>query len=245
MLSAHTPRAAAKLALILSGAAALSSCDPGRAGPRQSRPVDIRVAAAGLSVVGASTAPAALEITSLRLVIGAASLGRGDQFGCVDCEGEYGDGPQAQKLIEVVPGGAPVLVSTELVGAGRYEQAEISVEQPSAATLAGVTDWPAGATMEVVGRFNSQPFRLPLTIQGSFRETLSTPVEVTSGSAPAAVAITITLPVASWFSSGSATLDPNDAGQRAQIEANARRSFQSDESGRESEGGSESEGAER
>jgi hypothetical protein len=41
--------------------------------------------------------------------------------------------------------------------------------------------------------------------------------------------VRVTLPVASWFVSNGATLDPTVAANRAQIEANARAPFQATE----------------
>ncbi|MDQ6635162.1 MAG: hypothetical protein M3Z10_10460 [Gemmatimonadota bacterium] len=167
-------------------------------------------------------------------MVGGASLGSGDQFGCVDCRGDTEQGSIAPKLLDVPLGGGTVLVATEQAGLGRYSQAEISVEAPTPVTLAGVPNWQTNATIEVSGRFNGTPFRLPLAIVGSFRETLNPPVEVSATNKPAAVAVTITLPVASWFTSNGAALDPSNASQRAIIETNALNSFQPPEAeGRE------------
>jgi hypothetical protein len=191
--------------------------------PRPSTPVAIRLSS---SATTALTASAPLQISAVRLVVTTASLGGGDQFGCVDCQGNAEEAPATPRLVTVPLSGGTVLLATEQVAPGRYSQAEIAVEQPNAATLAGVTNWPAGATIMVEGAYNGKPFQLPLSIIGSFRETLSPPVDVSVTIAPAPVAITITLPVTSWFVANGATLDPTDPAQRATIEANARRGFQ-------------------
>jgi len=69
-------------------------------------------------------------------------------------------------------------------------------------------------------------FTLPIAVAGSFRETLTPPVDVPAGRASGPIQVTITLPVASWFTSNGTALDPANPTQRAQIEANARASIQ-------------------
>lgn len=223
------------LGMLASTLLTVAACDS-TTKPKQLQPVAMQLAGSrSASVPSAASGP--LEITSLRLVVGAASLGSGDQFGCVDCQGNTEDRSVTPKLLDVPLGGGTVLVATEQVGPGRYSQAEVLVESPTSATLASAPDWPANATIEIDGRFNGTPFRLPLTIIGSFRETLNPPVEVSATTPPSAVAVTITLPVASWFTSNGAVLDPSNPAQRATIETNARNSFQPLEQPGPSEGG--------
>lgn len=170
-----------------------------------------------------------LQITSFRMVAGAASLGSGDQFGCTDCQDTGGaEGQSPQQLLDVPVSGGTVLVATEPVTAGRYTQAEISVEAPATAAVAGTQPWPSGSSIVIVGRFNGTPFMIPLTITGSFRETLTPAVDVTAGGS-SAIPVTITLPVASWFTANGVALDPSVPAQRALIEANVRASFQAPE----------------
>jgi hypothetical protein len=143
----------------------------------------------------------------------------------VDCQGgENSSAPTA--LITVPTDGTPVSIATEQVSAGRYSSAEIELRTPDAGVTAGAPGWPAGATIEIGGTFNGTPFTLPLTLVGEFRETLSPPVEVAAGAAPAAVNVTITLPVSSWFVANGVPLDPNDPAQRAQILSKASLSVQ-------------------
>lgn len=216
-------------AVTTAAALVLGACDS--AGPRVTQPVAIRLAAHSASLGGNATA-GPLDITGLRLVVGQTALGSGDQFGCVDCQdsGPEGETVDAPQLLVVPVDGTPVSVRTESVGAGQYAQVEIEVVAPDAAIRAANPSWPAGATIEVTGRYNGVAFTLPIAIEGSFRETLAPPVDVPAGGPAAPIQVTITLPVASWFTSNGTALDPADPAQRAQIEANARASFQALES---------------
>ncbi len=228
-------RALGFAAIILAAAA----CDSTSTAPKPAHPVAFQLAArASTGTLTASTG--ALQVTSLRVVVGAASLGSGDQFGCVNCQDNGGsegakEGVDPQQLLNVPLNGGSVLVATEPATAGRYSQAEISIESPEGATLAGTFGWPAGTSMEISGQLNGKPFTLPLAVTGSFRQTLTPPVDVTAGAATA-IPVTITLPVASWFSANGVTLDPSIPAQRGQIEANARASLDMTEATPESKG---------
>ncbi len=209
---------------VLGGAAACNNT----AGPKSMGPVNFRVAAvAKAATTGAS---AGVDITSLRLVVGPAALGSGDQFGCVDCQGNDNSSDQAQ-LISVPTDGTPVSIATEQVTAGLYSSAEIELRTPDARVTAAAPGWPANATIEIVGTFNGTAFTLPLTLLGEFREVLNPPVEVAAGAVPAPVSVTITLPVRDWFVSNGVPLNPNDPGQLSQIENNARLSVHPSDSG--------------
>ena len=211
----------ARVCGLLGGGLFLASCATTE--PKVAQPVGIHLTSNASSA--ASTASTPLQIAAVRLVVTTASLGSGDQFGCVDCQGNAEDAPSTPKLVTVPAAGGTVLVATEQAAPGRYSEAEISVEQPTSATLAG-TNWPAGATIVVDGTYRGATFQLPLSIVGSFRETLNPALDVAATGAPATAAITITLPVISWFQSNGVALDPNDPTQRATIVANAQRSFQ-------------------
>jgi hypothetical protein len=178
----------------------------------------------------ATAASGPLQITSLRLVVSTASVGAGDQFGCVDCQGNAEDAPATPKLVSVPLSGGTVLVATEQASPGTYSQAEISLARPVAATLAGTSNWPGDATLLIEGTYNGVAFAIPLTIDGSFLGTLTPPVAVTS-STPSPIAVTVTLPVTTWFTSNGSPLDPGVPAQRAIIEANIRRSFQAIDTG--------------
>ena len=209
---------------ILGGAAGCNN----NAGPKGMAPVDFRVSVAAKAARTGATDGA--DITSLRLVVGPAALGNGDQFGCVDCQGNDNSSDQAE-LISVPTDGTPVSIATEQVSAGLYSAAEIELRTPDARVTAAAPGWPAGVTVEIAGTFNGTAFTLPLTMVGEFREALNPPVEVLADAAPAAVSVTITLPVRDWFVSNGVPLDPNDPGQRAQIESNAKLSVQPVEGG--------------
>lgn len=211
-----------RLAAWLGIAFLLAACDGGSA-PTSANPVAFQLAAQSGRMGGA------VELTSFRVVAGPAALGSGDQFGCVDCSGaEMNPAPE---LVTVPLDGSPVEFRTEQVSAGHYTAAEVELQTPNANLLAGIPGWPDSATVELAGRFNGAPFTLHLALAGTFRETLNPPVDVPAGSAPAPVAITVTLPVASWFVANGAPLDPNDGAQRVQIEQNARSTLQPSEPG--------------
>lgn len=200
----------------------LAAC--GTTEPRSATPVAIHLRSSA-STSSASSPAAPLQLTSVRLVASTASLGSGDQFGCVDCQGNVEDVPATPRLV-TVPNGGSIFLATEQAAPGLYSQAEISLEQPSATTLAGTSNWPAGATILIEGTYNTVPFQLPLSIVGSFRESLQPPLNVPASGASATTAITITLPIASWFQANGVPLNPAVPADRAVIEANARRNFQ-------------------
>jgi hypothetical protein len=206
---------------VAAAASLLGGCNQSTA-PGASQPVAFRLAAAS------SAAPAtmgALTLTSFRLSVGEASLGSGNEFGCKDCQG---DQPAvAPAVVDVPLDGRAVDIATEQVQPGSYSTVELGVVR----LPAGTPGWPVDATIEIKGNFGGQAFTLPLTIEGTFQEQLAAPVVVGTGGTPATVAVNITLPVSSWFGSSSAPLDPGNATQRVQIEANARHSFAAPEAG--------------
>ncbi len=181
----------------------------------------------------ASTTPAAsvaasatLQVSSLRLLVNQTSLGGGDQFGCQDCQGgAEGNEPGVVGAVVSVPlDGSAVNLATEQVQPGSYSQVEIEL---GGATAPG---WASGQTVEIQGTNNGTPFTIRVAVNGSFRETLSPPVVVTSA-ATSSIPVVITLPVASWFAAGGQALDPAVPAQLAQIEANIKAAFSGPESG--------------
>lgn len=226
MSSRHT---VGSIGMLASLAITATGCDRGM-GPGPVQPVGIRLAAA-TAVARSAQNTGSLEIGSVKLVLGRASLGSGDQFGCVDCQGGDNEAPVAPALFDLPLNGGSILIATDEVGPGRYTEAELSLERPSPAAVASVADWSPGATIEISGRYNGVAFRIPLSIDGSFREQLNPPVEISAATPTAETSVTITLPIASWFVENGAALDPGTAAGRAKIEANARAAMQPPESG--------------
>ena len=195
------------------------------------RPVTLSLRAAA---VPSSASAAALQVTSLRLLVKEAALGSGDQFGCQDCQG----GPEGNEraavgaVVSVPLDGTPVTLATEQVGPGTYSEVEIEL---GGGTAPG---WTNGQTVEIQGTSNGTPFTIRVSVNGSFRETLSPPAVVT-GTDVSSVPVVITLPVASWFTAGGQQLDPGVPAQLAQIEANIRSAFSASESDGRERGGKE------
>lgn len=192
--------------------------------PRRTSPVTLHLRSNAVTST-AATAPTPLQLSAVRLIVTSAALGSGNEFGCTDCQGNVEEVVSTPKLVSIPINGGSVLLATEQAAPGLYSQSEIAVEQAGATSLAGTSNWPSGATIMIEGTYNGAAFALPLNIVGSFRESLTPPLEVPATGAPAATAITITLPVASWFQSTGRSLNPADATDRATIEANARRGF--------------------
>ena len=204
--------------LVIAGVVGSAACNDG--GPRATNPVGIRVAASQPAVGGGGSS--LLVLTGLRLAVGQASLGSADQFGCQDCNQQGPESGSGGASIVAVPvDGGDVLLSTELVGPGRFDSAEVDLTAPSVAPAG----WAAGATIEVTGTYNGVAFTLALPISGAFRTALTPPAVITAGSGGQPQNVTIRLPVASWFDNGGTALDPTNAAQRALIESNARRAF--------------------
>jgi len=224
------PRNYAVTALAPLALGLLAGCDQGTA-PGGTQPVNISLAS---TVGGTAAGTAPLVLSEVRIVIGEVSLGEGDQFGCVDCQHQGAEFELPPALVAVPLDGGAVTVTTEQVQPGSYPAVEISLVRPTAALLAGNSGWRPDATIELRGAYDGRPFTLPLAIEGSFRERLSPPVVVSQGGAQSTVEVTITLPVTSWVAGPTGPLDPNDPAQRAEIEANARRSFAAPETESES-----------
>ncbi|MDQ6690258.1 MAG: hypothetical protein M3Z18_07085 [Gemmatimonadota bacterium] len=183
------------------------------------RPVSLSLAVSKNASTGPAAA-AALQITSLKLLVNQASLGSGDQFGCQDCQGNDGANEVASVggVVSVPLDGSAVNLATEQVQPGSYPQVEVELGGSNAPA------WPAGQTVEIQGTNNGSAFTIGVPVSGSFRETLNPAVVVTTAS-PSSIPVTITLPVSSWFSAGGTALDPGVPAQRAQIEANIRSAF--------------------
>jgi hypothetical protein len=212
--------------LLAYAAAGVLACN-NSAAPGTLRNVEFRLAASNAGVA-AATGP--VTITSLQLVVGPAALGSGDQFGCIDCQGDN-ETDGAPQLIRVPTDGSPVSVTTEQVQPGRYSAAEIELQHPNASVVAADPSWPSEATVGIGGTMNGTPFTLYLALEGSFRETLNPPVDVTEAVTPGSISVTVTLPVGSWFTANGTALDPNDAAERAQIEQNAKSALSPPEGG--------------
>lgn len=221
---------------ILSASLALPfifACSSATDASRHPVALSLRAVAPSSATQSASAAAAAPQITSLKLLVKQASLGSGDQFGCQDCQGNDGgidggnDDGSVGAVVSVPLDGSAVSLATEQVTPGTYPQVEVEVGGPGA-----TAGWPSGQTVEIQGTNNGTPFTIGVAVNGSFQQALSPPV-VIAGATPASIPVTITLPVASWFTAGGAQLDPAVPAQRAQIEANIKAAFSGPESGSE------------
>lgn len=206
---------------ILAVAACLESTAP------DGVPVQLRAGATTSSAGGSVSASRAaltasgLEITSLRLMISEVGLGYGDQFGCIDCEGDDENGNGAPRVVDVPLHGGSVLLETEMASPGTYPEMEIELER-SVSPPAG---WPSQATIEVAGRNAGESFTIQLSVEGSSRQSLDSPVVVTD-QAPASLSATLQFPVRGWFTTSTGRqLDPNSPTDRAAIEQNIRTYF--------------------
>lgn len=199
----------------------LAGCNPSSTAPQIGQPVAFRLTTSASLVSAAGP----LSISSVRLVVGGAALGSGDQFGCVDCQNAGPDVRAVPAVVSIPLDGSPVGLRTEQVQAGTYSTMEVEVVVPTPAVLAATPGWSAQNTFVIAGTYNGRPFALGLPIEGTFRQQLATPLVVGAGGPSASIQVTITLPVATWFAGAAGTLDPTDAAQRATIEANARKSF--------------------
>lgn len=194
--------------------------------PTQRMPVDLLLGASAAPVGQVTALTPSLTIDYVRLSVSEASLGRGQQFGCIDCQGESATPSLPASILMVPLGSAPVLVVTEQASPGSYTEAEIALAPPGADVVSRAADWTSGASLEISGSYNGKAFRLPMAITGRFVEHLANPVVVTGTSADGpTVGVTVSLPVATWFTASGSVLDPSTAAGRAAIEANARASF--------------------
>lgn len=230
--------------LAVAGPAAVAGCGSSTSpGPRT--PVAFHVAMpAGVAAAGSVTASSSspLEIRTVRIGIQAAALGRGDQFGCIDCQdntsdagSDSGHGTAPGVVVNVPLSGVAVRIPAEPASPGSYTMAEFSLA-PLAGPPYPSAAWAAGTTIEIDGQFGGAPFTLSLPVSGTFVEALGTPIQVTGAGTASEIQVTITLPVASWFQAGSAWLDPAVPASRLAIEANVRRAFAGSERP-ETEGG--------
>lgn len=199
----------------------MTACDSGT-GPKDGRPVLFQLAASAQKIFPSGP----LVITSFRLIAGGTALGNGNQFGCQDCNDPGPETGATPEIVAVPLDGTPVSLRTERVQPGTYSMMEVEVVLPTSQILAATPGWTGPNTMVVEGTQSGKRFQFALSIEGSFRERLATPVVVGASGAPATVAVTLTLPVLSWFTSAAgASLDPTDPAQLALIKANAGKSF--------------------
>lgn len=218
---ATTPGAAMLAAML-----ALSACAESTA-PLGS-PVELRAAAgkaAATSSVGvvrtASPAQTQLEVTSLRLTVGNAGLGHGDQFGCIDCEGGNESESRTPREIDIPINGGSVLLETEMASPGVYSEIELELGRGAEGAAAG----PAQTTVQIGGRYAGEAFTMSLAVEGSSRHPLDPPVEVTQ-QASTSTSATLQFPVEAWFTgSGGRLLDPGNPTDRSVIETNIRSYF--------------------
>jgi hypothetical protein len=200
------------LPLVLATACDSSPTDP------QGQPVVLWIGA-GLP---AAISPAPLNVFSLRLVVEGVDLGNDGESECEDCDD--GEDDAAPTLVNVPVDGGTVTLQADDVAPGTYGWAEIDLVRPTAAILAANPGWTAGASIEVAGYYAGTPFTLALPIEGELRQVLEPAVSV-GAAGEGTVTIVLVLPLAAWFQSDGAVLDPNDPAQRARIEANVRASI--------------------
>lgn len=224
---------AGRLAAGIAAAASIAACGTSPTSPAPASAVQVRVAADGAT----ATAPQGLSVSTVRLVVGHASLGSGDQFGCVNCTGNNTDAEAAPSVVTLAGGAGSAVVAVGDVQPGTYSAAEIDLTRPTTA-LVGSSP---GQTIEITGVVNGAPFTISAAVEGAFRGTLSPPVQVAGGSS-APVTVTVALPVTAWFTSGAGLLDPAVPVQRTQILANIQAAFSAAGEGAESPAREGSEG---
>jgi hypothetical protein len=214
----------ASVAVILAGIMT-SACDNATA-PTARQPVQIRA-----SVARSQASPPTggdLEFSSFKVALGAAALGSGEEFGCKDCQDEGPDGAETTGVAHVaqIPvNGGVVVLQTEQVQPGTYNAVELELKPLTGTAPAG---WTSGTTIQVIGTYRGRPFTASFAVQGELRQQLTQPVTIANAPA-SSISVTMTLPVSTWFSAANGTaLDPNDAAQRAQIEANVRAAVQNE-----------------
>lgn len=201
-------------------AAALGACNSSTApSAKGGRPFSMSLVSSADSV-----APG-LVVTGIRLAVGRAALGGGSEFGCKDCTGTETEGPAAVTIVKLDGAKGTATLAAEPAQPGTYSEAEIELLRPGSAA-AGVTPaWPDTATIEITGTSKGAPFTLAIAAEGSLRQTLASPV-VVRDTASTVAPVTLVLPVATWFHSGTQALDPANSAGAAQIAANVRASLQ-------------------
>jgi len=192
--------------------------------------VRVRVTGSAAAAPGAVLAPGitALEIEQAVLVLGGLKLETAGLDQTVDWT-----------LLEsvVLPldlGGGPTLAFDAEVPAGTYKELEISIDKlevghPGEQLL--IDAWPAlaDASVLVTGTVvrNGTPEAFTFTAALDIDLELDFPAPVAFTEDAAATLIEMTLDLSQWFRSQSgATLDPNDAGDRSEIEASISRSIE-------------------
>ena len=205
--------------------AALAGCD-GSTAPN-GVPVDIQIAAQVPSprlVGGPSSVPSAgVTITGLRMVVGQAGLGSGNQFGCIDCQGGN-EASASPRLLDIPLDGSTMHLQTELASPGRYDALELEL-----APAGAPPGWPNGSSVEIQGSMGGATFDLFVSVSGASQHPLSAPLLI-SGQEAASVSAVLLFPADAWFiGAGGAALDPSNAADRANIETNVRAYFYTNE----------------
>lgn len=201
-------------AAAIAAATAISSCSE-PSGPRAGAPVQLRAGAVMASSPSASLLSANLTVTSLRVMVGGAGLGHGDQFGCIDCQGSEENAGATPRWVDIPVSKGTVLLETEMAAPGSYSEMEVELRRATGSS----------ATIELAGEYNGTSFNLAFDVAGNSRHTLSQPIVVTQQSANT-VSATLEFPVQAWFTgAGGAELNPLDPAGRSAIEANLRAYF--------------------
>lgn len=199
---------------VVSVAAVVTACSE-PSGPRAGTRVELRAAAPRTASSSFSVLSAGTVVTSLRIMVGSAGLGYGDQFGCIDCQGNEQHASTTPKWIDVPIGNGSVLLESEMAAPGSYSEMEVELRRAPS----------ADATIEIGGEYDGTPFKLRFDVQGNSRHALAQPLVVTQQSATA-VSANLQFPIQAWFTgTGGTALNPLDNSGRSAIEANLRAYF--------------------
>lgn len=196
--------------------ALVAGCDA-ITGTPHSQLIDVMLTASQASLLSSSISSGSLDVTKVEIVLGQASLGNGDQFGCQDCQNSSEEASVAPRLVSVPLDGGAIRVASEGVGPGLYSEVEIEVARLAASGGGAPAGWPVDATIRVSGMVEGSSFEVFVNREGDLRQTLASPIAVGEG-APSEIQATLTLPVLDWFTDGARTLDPRDSADLATIQ---------------------------
>lgn len=215
----------ALLSMLLVGVAGCS----GAAGPNSLQTVDVFMEAVAVGAVSSPSAGGGLSVSSVQAVLGQASLGNGQQFGCQDCQDQFEGANIAPRLVSLPFEAGGIRVASERVGAGTYAQVEIEVTVLHTGATVGGVAWPTNGTLGVFGSIDGEAFQVVITTTGVFKERLPAPIQVREGASPAEISVTLSISPLSWFDEAGRTLDPRVPGDLSLIKTKMSMTINSSE----------------
>lgn len=240
---------------VLGCAVALAACEDGTgpgtlAGPRDGTVTlaVVQPAAAAVSglvaepVIIGDSAGAVVDLQTAQVVLKEVELKREDHDACEEEDDACEKFEVGFQLVDLPLAGGVVTPFATPIDPGVYDELELKVRRPgddagAADFLAANPDWPAGASLRLVGTFDAgdgtgpQAFDVFVDVSAEIERDLEPPLVVDSATAPGSVNVTVAIDVDRWLRAADGSLiDPRalaaDEALRERVRDNVEASFE-------------------